>query len=111
MSCHERELYETRQGHGGPLDPASVFMAHNQRCGCDQGMFYHPRTCALALVLFKTKVAFIPAPYVDEHGESDVSFKRGGPLFLSHERWRHLCRMLILGNLHASIAKSALGQP
>ena len=42
------------------------------------------------LLLHQSRGAFLPAPYLDSHGESDTGLKRGRPLFLSEARYQAL---------------------
>ena len=35
---------------------------------------------------------FLPAPYLDEYGESDKGLKRGNPMFLNKEGYEELNR-------------------
>ena len=35
---------------------------------------------------------FLPAPYIDEYGETDKGLKRGNPLYLDQEKYEELNR-------------------
>ena len=49
----------------------------------------------------------VPAPYVDAHGENDVGFRNGGPLFLSEKQYSEIKKMFVVGKLWAFVSRNA----
>jgi hypothetical protein len=66
--------------------------AHAAACGHGSGVFFLLQECVVVL-LHGTRAAYLPAPYVDRHGEKHGQF-RGRPLHLDPHRL-HLLRSLV----------------
>ncbi|XP_048393035.2 E3 ubiquitin-protein ligase UBR1 isoform X2 [Stegostoma tigrinum] len=67
--------------------------AHAMNCGSGLGMFLRIRECQVLLLAGKNRGCFIPAPYLDDYGETDQWLKRGNPLHLCNERYKKLERL------------------
>uniref|UniRef100_UPI00398EC789 E3 ubiquitin-protein ligase UBR1 n=1 Tax=Pristiophorus japonicus TaxID=55135 RepID=UPI00398EC789 len=67
--------------------------AHAINCGSGLGMFLRIRACQVLLLAGKNRGCFIPAPYLDDYGETDQLLKRGNPLHLCPERYKKLQQM------------------
>ncbi|XP_048456442.1 E3 ubiquitin-protein ligase UBR1 [Rhincodon typus] len=67
--------------------------AHAINCGSGLGMFLRIRECQVLLLAGKNRGCFIPAPYLDDYGETDQLLKRGNPLHLCTERYKKLERL------------------
>ncbi|XP_069773436.1 E3 ubiquitin-protein ligase UBR1 isoform X2 [Narcine bancroftii] len=64
--------------------------AHTINCGSGLGMFLRIRECQVLLLAGKNRGCFIPAPYLDDYGETDQLLRRGNPLHLCVERYKKL---------------------
>jgi len=60
---------------------------HSYKCGAGAGIFFLLQECS-ALILHRSKAAYIHSPYVDSHGETPQH--RGRPLNLDLDRYEHL---------------------
>jgi hypothetical protein len=58
--------------------------AHAATCGHGNGVFFLLQECIVVL-MHGTRAAYLPAPYVDRHGEKHGQF-RGRPLHLDQQR-------------------------
>ncbi|GCC35536.1 hypothetical protein chiPu_0014021 [Chiloscyllium punctatum] len=68
-------------------------VAHAINCGSGLGMFLRIRECQVLLLAGKNRGCFIPAPYLDDYGETDQLLRRGNPLHLCTERYKKLERL------------------
>ncbi|KAI9032184.1 hypothetical protein DFJ74DRAFT_653542 [Hyaloraphidium curvatum] len=59
---------------------------HMQNCGGETGIFFIVKRGAI-LYLHRGNGTFVPMPYLDTHGESDVGLKRGRPAFFNAKRY------------------------
>ncbi|KAJ7990733.1 hypothetical protein DPEC_G00289980 [Dallia pectoralis] len=64
--------------------------AHAATCGAGVGMFLRIRECEMVLMSSKTRGCTIPAPYLDDYGETDPQLGRGNPLHLCPQRYQKL---------------------
>ena len=64
---------------------------HQDGCGDNIGLFFNIRKNAI-LFLNKDNGCFQQAPYLDEHGETDMGLKRKSRLFLDRNRYDRLLR-------------------
>lgn len=78
---------------------------HATGCGAGAGLFLRIRDCEI-LLLGMNKGCFLPAPYLDEYGESDQGLRRGNPLHLCKERLNKLHLLWLSHGLHENIARS-----
>ncbi|CAF1204742.1 unnamed protein product [Rotaria sordida] len=72
---------------------------HTQQCCGPVGLYLRVKECSLLLLniindgrINKTRGTFIPAPYLDDYGETDQNLRRGNPLHLCDERYHALYR-------------------
>lgn len=80
---------------------------HLQTCsGPSGGIFLRIRDCQIILLTTRARGCFLPAPYVDEFGETDFGFRRGNPLHLNKELYAKLERIW----LHQSISEEVVNQ-
>ncbi|KAG5634486.1 hypothetical protein H0H81_001778 [Sphagnurus paluster] len=56
------------------------------RCGGTIGIYFLVKRCSL-LYLFANNGTFAQSPYLDAHGEIDISMRRGYRQYLHHARW------------------------
>ena len=69
--------------------------AHANECGAGNGIFLRVRECKVVLLSGKKKGCFIPPPYLDRYGETDVGLRRGNPLTLCPDRLRKIHKLWI----------------
>lgn len=77
---------------------------HMHTCGAGVGMFLRIRDAEI-LLLGLNKGCFIPAPYLDEYGETDQGLRRGNPLKLCEERYKKLHIMWLSHGIHEEITR------
>ncbi|CAF1230767.1 unnamed protein product [Rotaria sp. Silwood1] len=72
---------------------------HTQQCCGSIGIYLRVKECSLLLLniindgrINKTRGTFMPAPYLDDYGETDQNLRRGNPLHICDERYRVLYR-------------------
>jgi len=53
-----------------------------------------------------TKGCFVPPPYVDQYGETDVGLRRGNPLKLDREKYRNLYKIWLNHGIPQKISHS-----
>merc|ERR1712029_896817 len=63
------------------------------------------RECIIVLHSKVTRGTFLPAPYIDEYGETDKGLKRGNPLTLDPEKYEELNRMWLRNEIPEKIAR------
>ncbi|KAB8346078.1 hypothetical protein FH972_023129 [Carpinus fangiana] len=66
-------------------------MQHQNKCAGNIGMFINIRKCT-ALLNNEKQGSFLQAPYLDEHGETDMGLRRRNQLFLNRKRYDKLFR-------------------
>ncbi|RDB27292.1 E3 ubiquitin-protein ligase ubr1 [Hypsizygus marmoreus] len=59
---------------------------HTRECGGAIGIYFLVKRCSL-LYLFANNGTFAQSPYLDAHGEIDISMRRGRRQYLHHARW------------------------
>jgi len=79
--------------------------SHARKCGADVGIFLRIRECIIVLHSKVTRGTFLPAPYIDEFGETDKGLKRGNPLYLDPEKYEELNRMWLRNEIPEKIAR------
>ncbi|KAJ7726568.1 hypothetical protein DFH07DRAFT_1000781 [Mycena maculata] len=62
---------------------------HMRECGGAIGVFFLVKRCML-LYLYSNNGTFSPPPYLDAHGEVDVSMRRGRRQYLHFARWEEV---------------------
>ncbi|CAF0909766.1 unnamed protein product [Adineta ricciae] len=82
-----------------PDQTAGPCNLHTQQCCGTVGLYLRVKECSLLLLninndgrINKTRGTFMPAPYLDDYGETDQNLRRGNPLHLCEERYRALHR-------------------
>lgn len=88
------------------LDKKSVGSCtyHAHTCGAGIGIFLRIRDSEI-LLLGMNKGCFIPAPYLDEYGETDQGLRRGNPLRLCRERYKKLHIIWLSHGIHEEITR------
>ncbi|VBB31014.1 unnamed protein product [Acanthocheilonema viteae] len=80
---------------------------HLKTCtGSSGGVFLRIRDSQIVLLTSRERGCLLPAPYVDDYGETDSGFRRGNPLHLSHELYAKLENLW----LNQSIAEEVANQ-
>jgi len=79
--------------------------SHARNCCADVGIFLRIRECIIVLHSKVTRGTFLPAPYIDEFGETDKGLKRGNPLYLDPEKYEELNRMWLRNEIPEKIAR------
>ncbi|KAK2464879.1 hypothetical protein APHAL10511_002955 [Amanita phalloides] len=77
---------------------------HTRECGGMVGMFFLVKRCSL-LYLFAGNGSFLPPPYLDVHGEIDVSMRRGRRQFLHPARWEEVRKMWLNHGIPTIVAR------
>ncbi|KAG6907221.1 hypothetical protein DXG01_009834 [Tephrocybe rancida] len=62
---------------------------HTQTCGGTIGIYFLVKRCSL-LYLFANNGTFAQSPYLDAHGEIDISMRRGRRQYLHYARWEEI---------------------
>lgn len=83
---------------------------HLETCGLTQGIFLIPRRNVILLLLAEGRGTFVKTPYLDLHGESDESMRRGRPHFLLPVRYEAFMREVWLQNGLPSLVARKLDQ-
>lgn len=71
---------------------------HMKQCGGNVGIFINVRKCMLLFLHGNGNGSFLPAPYLDKHGETDPTLRRHHQLFLNQRRYDKLVREVWLGH-------------
>lgn len=93
--CCQKELDKNSVG-------SCTFHVHS--CGAGIGIFLRIRDSEI-LLLGMNKGCFIPAPYLDEYGETDQGLRRGNPLRLCKERYKKLHIIWLSHGIHEEITR------
>lgn len=83
---------------------------HMVTCGVTQGLYLLPRRNFVLLLLPNGRGTFIPAPYLDLHGEPDENMRRGRPHYLQPLRYESLMQEVWLWNGLPSLVARKLDQ-
>lgn len=81
-----------RTQHGGACNE------HIMHCAKEYGIYLLPRRNVLLLLLNDARGIFVPAPYLDLHGEPDECMRRGRPHYLQPKRYDEMARQFWLQN-------------
>lgn len=79
---------------------------HAYECCAGVGIFLRIRDCKILLISGKSKGCYMPAPYVDEYGETDFGLQRGNPLNLSEEEYKRLQLMWLQHSIPEQISRT-----
>lgn len=77
---------------------------HAYKCGGGAGIFLRVRDCQIILLAGKTKGCFVHPPYIDDYGETDQGLRRGNPLHLCKDSYRHLEKLWMAHSIPETIA-------
>ncbi|EDV46445.1 E3 ubiquitin-protein ligase UBR1 [Drosophila erecta] len=77
---------------------------HAHACGAEVGIFLRIRDCQV-VYLGRGKGCFIPPPYLDEYGETDMGLRRGNPLRLCQAAYSKIFLQWLGHELHEEIAR------
>ncbi|KAJ4473358.1 hypothetical protein C8J55DRAFT_562876 [Lentinula edodes] len=62
---------------------------HTRECGGALGIYFLVKRC-IVIYLYGNNGTFAPSPYLDVHGEADVSMRRGRRQYLHYTRWEDI---------------------
>ncbi|KAI0802993.1 hypothetical protein BC629DRAFT_1490697 [Irpex lacteus] len=77
---------------------------HLRECSGPIGVFFCVKRCAM-LYLYANNGTFGQSPYLDVHGEADMSMRRGRRQFLHHTRWEEIRRIWLNHGIPTLIAR------
>jgi len=103
--CCQVELNKSTSSRHNMIGAAS---AHMQTCGAGNGIFLRVRQCQVVLLSGQNKGCFLPAPYVDDYGETDVTLKRGNPMHLCKTAYKDLHRLWLSHSIPEKVARSVV---
>lgn len=81
-----------------------VYLACFYRCGGEIGLYMMIKDCFL-LLLHDNGGSIMNAPYLDNHGEADVFFKRGAPQYLNAKRYEQIRQMWLTHSIPSFIRR------
>ncbi|CAF1066177.1 unnamed protein product, partial [Didymodactylos carnosus] len=86
---------------------------HTLQCCGPVGLYLRIKECSLLLIHItdngranKARGTLIPAPYIDDYGETDQGLRRGNPLHLCEERYRLLYKRWLSHTFTEDISRS-----
>ncbi|KMZ10270.1 uncharacterized protein Dsimw501_GD15711, isoform A [Drosophila simulans] len=88
----------------GSMHSVGACTHHALACGAEVGIFLRIRDCQV-VYLGRGKGCFVPPPYLDEYGETDMGLRRGNPLRLSEAAYRKIYLQWLGHGLHGEIAR------
>ncbi|ORY96698.1 hypothetical protein BCR43DRAFT_492123 [Syncephalastrum racemosum] len=77
---------------------------HMLECGGEVGVYLLVKRCAV-LVLHNENGWFMPAPYLDTHGEVDTGLRRGRPQYLNQKRYADIRKLWLQHGIPAYVAR------
>ncbi|KAL0063833.1 E3 ubiquitin-protein ligase ubr1 [Marasmius tenuissimus] len=77
---------------------------HTRECGGAMGIYFLIKRCVV-LYLYGNSGSFTQSPYLDVHGEVDVSMRRGRRQYLHHARWEDVRKTWLNHNIPTVIAR------
>ncbi|EPQ61239.1 hypothetical protein GLOTRDRAFT_113648 [Gloeophyllum trabeum ATCC 11539] len=77
---------------------------HTRECGGAIGLYFLVKRCSV-LYLYAGSGAFQSPPYLDVHGEVDVSMRRGRRQYLHHARWEDIRKNWITNGIPTLVAR------
>ncbi|KDR68822.1 hypothetical protein GALMADRAFT_1032198 [Galerina marginata CBS 339.88] len=77
---------------------------HTRECGGTIGIYYCVKRCSV-LYLNSGNGTFTPSPYLDAHGEVDLSMRRGRRQFLHHARWEVIRKTWLSHGIPSMVAR------
>lgn len=79
---------------------------HAYECSGGVGAFLRIRNCQILLLSGRSKGCYLPAPYIDDHGETDYGLLRGNPLHLNREHYRKLEQMWLTHSIPEQVSRN-----
>ncbi|EIN13143.1 hypothetical protein PUNSTDRAFT_56352 [Punctularia strigosozonata HHB-11173 SS5] len=77
---------------------------HTRECGGAVGIYFCVKRCSL-LYLYAGNGTFVASPYLDVHGEVDMSMRRGRRQFLHHARWEEIRKLWLSHGIPTLVAR------
>ncbi|KAF4566585.1 hypothetical protein EYR36_012016 [Pleurotus pulmonarius] len=77
---------------------------HTRDCGGVIGIYFLVKRCSL-LYLYANNGTFVQSPYLDAHGEIDISMRRGRRQYLHHARWEDIRKTWLNHGIPTSVAR------
>ncbi|KAF9255155.1 hypothetical protein L218DRAFT_937969 [Marasmius fiardii PR-910] len=77
---------------------------HMRECGGAMGLYFLVKRCVV-LYLYGNSGSFTQSPYLDVHGEIDVSMRRGRRQYLHHARWEDVRKTWLNHQIPTMIAR------
>ncbi|KAM5534387.1 hypothetical protein V8D89_011980 [Ganoderma adspersum] len=81
---------------------------HTRECSGPIGLYFLVKRCSL-LYLYANDGAFGQSPYLDVHGEVDVSMRRGRRQYLHHARWEEVHKIWLNHGIPTLISRRLEG--
>ncbi|KZT09063.1 uncharacterized protein LAESUDRAFT_723368 [Laetiporus sulphureus 93-53] len=81
---------------------------HTRECAGPVGIYFLAKRCCV-LYLYANNGTFGQSPYLDSHGEVDISMRRGRRQFLHHARWEEVRRVWLNHGVPTLIARKLEG--
>lgn len=79
---------------------------HAYECSGGVGVFLRIRNCQILLLSGRSKGCYMPAPYIDDHGETDFGLMRGNPLHLNRQHYEKLQQMWLTHAIPEQISRT-----
>lgn len=79
---------------------------HAYECSAGVGVFLRIRNCQILLLSGRSKGCYMPAPYIDDHGETDFGLLRGNPLHLNLQHYEKLQQMWLTHAIPEQISRT-----
>lgn len=79
---------------------------HAYECSGGVGVFLRIRNSQILLLSGKNKGCYMPAPYIDDHGETDFGLMRGNPLHLDRRHYEKLQNMWLNHSIPEQISRT-----
>lgn len=79
---------------------------HAYECSGGVGVFLRIRNCQILLLSGRSKGCYMPAPYIDDHGETDFGLMRGNPLHLNRQHYEKLQHMWLTHSIPEQISRT-----
>ncbi|KDQ52976.1 hypothetical protein JAAARDRAFT_197766 [Jaapia argillacea MUCL 33604] len=77
---------------------------HTRECGGAIGIYFLVRRCAV-LYIYATNGTFASPPYLDVHGEVDISMRRGRRQYLHQARWEEVRKTWLTHGIPTLVAR------
>jgi len=77
---------------------------HTRDCGGAIGVYFVVKRCSL-LYLYANNGTFAQSPYLDVHGEVDVSMRRGRRQYIHPARWEEVRKTWLNHGIPTAVAR------